>query len=280
MEPSATQNRLTCKVCEQGEIIRGNKLCEACLSFYKRNRNRRDLPCKNGQLYYRCDADEDSMKHQTYTRSGAVWRFLCPACRLDKCRRIWSHDDKNGKNNNHAKVKIDINTDSMFLNVLKSFETFNKSLEIHLNRFTQVTNDSDFVRDFFNSLKTNIEFINAFAVSFPFYKNLDVNDRKNVFLNTRLNAVVGQGLIGSTDYTVANFSSFNFKYVTQFFKGVAKDTMTAFDEQALKSWRFIQSLHFTEVEKAFFLTFLVFDCKSMKFNFHVLFFLILFFFPP
>ena len=123
-----------CTVCESGKIGRGRLFCEACLSFYKRNKNRRDLVCKAGDKEFRCleklnrvakqptttnlinfQIDNEQAKYNRTTRTGLVRRFLCPACRIAKCQQMVSND--NGNSTSSSSTSSSSSTD---------IDTFNK----------------------------------------------------------------------------------------------------------------------------------------------------------
>ena len=89
-----------CKVCCHTKVGHGNEFCEACRSFYIRNRKRGSLPCKNDNLHYKClqlEGDESIEPYCILYKGGVNRRLLCPGCRLEKCKKL-----KSLKNNNNA----------------------------------------------------------------------------------------------------------------------------------------------------------------------------------
>ena len=76
-----------CRVCHQKTTNRircGVLACEACKKFFQRNKDHAStLRCVTGTS----DCTLSSGK-AALTVSGAVWRLVCPRCRIDKCFKI------------------------------------------------------------------------------------------------------------------------------------------------------------------------------------------------
>ena len=259
-----------CTICETGLAKRNPLFCEACLSFYKRNRNRTDLLCKRGALDFRClqncddynEEEKDQTKFNKTTKTGLVRRFLCPACRMVKCRRVISNDVIERELTNY-----DNNQQiSCFNTVVKAasnfvYEMANEPCRNSLLHFNTYFEAHHFYTK--TMVLSQINVMKKFASQFDFYKNLTVADRSKIFLETTLTMVAGEGLIHPEQHLVGAFSKQNFQYFSNIFPQPSQIFFNNLNVQAKDTWNIVQSNQFTTVENAFFLTFLFFCGKFL-----------------
>ena len=286
----------TCSVCHLTNISRGRWFCEACLSFYKRNKHRQDLVCKAGDKDFRCfivaspttttvpggcqistvnDEDEDPLKKMA--RSGTVWRFLCPACRMAKCLEMNQSNRKTKDKKQQLASAIDksidtwdnlqhdqmlsvvVNAAQLFTNMLQSAPSLDSNLNFN-NEFEAYQFYSQTI------VLAQIEAMKQFASHFDFYRNLNLSDRSKVFLNTRMTMIVGENSIHPTEDglpKIAAFSNYNFQKFRKVYPESSRIFFDHLQYQADISFQTTQRLDFNPIEKAFFLAFLFFDGNSM-----------------
>ena len=279
---NSRQQFLLCKVCLSGVITHGNRFCEACITFFKRNRKRIDLQCKGSEnpRQFLClnNALAPRLKEdfQKTTRSGQIRRNLCSACRMEKYRLVINDDssshNNNSNNNNNVEDIVDIcpgrsSSQSQlllnnvvagcneFLDVLENCECRklnNMSFKSDLEVFKYITQDLIFV---------SITAMKKLASKFDFYQNMTISDRRKIFMNTRFAPVCCEGLLKNDNFYVSIMPSDKLDAFFKMFPSELGKTNTIVLQQARKSWSFIKGLNLDHVEKCFLLTFLFFDGK-------------------
>ena len=265
---------LLCKVCRHGEVSHGKDFCEACRSFFKRNRNRSNLTCKSG--HFNCFDGPLDNKFGNTTRTGTHWRMLCPACRMKKCRKIrgLESDDEIQENkvpktpSSVALVKMSnsmnqiappeddtplewwVDTVVKACNELK--QGFNTS---HFRTFPFVFRSSeDVAYTYLDSIGQQLTIMKQFASCFPFYKKLAVGDRTSLFLSAQFKLACIEGMLYKHDFFFAGFSSFAISSAIPVSGGVLLDMY----EQAQKTWQYFQTMNFNNIEAAFIVAIIFF----------------------
>ena len=261
-----------CKVCNHGIILHGIGLCEACRSFYARNRNK-VLTCNRGTYNYICLTDNlqrITNVNAVCSRSGQVWRFLCPACRMEKCKQVKKGLDttlipKKTMAKDSAMMEIHIK-DSGRASDPSGLEIFIKGLVITCEKFIESLNKMPMRKQqveflsakqvwdsYCRSVGEQIKIMKNFSSCFPFYSKLNVQDRVALMLATKFRLIAGEGMIHVDHFYMAGMSSATYESA----KNVMPELATIF-EQGKRTWEFFKCHPFTKVEGAFFLAFLCF----------------------
>ena len=273
-----------CKVCKFGKIFRGANFCEACITFYKRNRKRNDLVCK-GDKNFRCpDDDVDGDDHlgpetssheqnnqesfNKLTKNGLLRRSLCPACRMEKYRKtVQQH--RNSSSSTESQPNADLipltssttgNQEEMFNLVIGAADIFKGSLQTNRNWSSNFVNFSDAYKFYVEQFVLSaIKSIKQMVSNFSFYQNLGITERRIIFLNTRFTPLCCEGLLhGDICHVAALSSSTFYENVAICPERVKKCCLEVF-EQAEKSWHFFRQFNFTNEEIAFIFVLSFFD---------------------
>ena len=262
-----------CKVCALCPIIHGKDFCEACRTFLKRHRNRTDFQCEKGDG--RC-FEEGTCSNGT-TKVGTIWRSLCKACRLEKCKQI----------REEANMALEVGNESFEDDVTPPEEIVNVIMKaklrlgsgfaglVHKNNVAGQENCGSFgsYRSFVDNIEDVLMILKSFASGFQFFTNLTPTDRAHLFQNNQLKVINGFDVLSNDDFYVAGYS-----------REVMMRGMTAMPEyiqpvleQCEKTWHRVQNMSMTPVESAFFLALLfsygkVFKIVSFFIHFKFVFF--------
>ena len=258
-----------CKVCHDGNIVQGKYFCEACRTFFRRTHNLgSDKPvCKTG--LYQCLSGEKDFRRQ----DGASFRFLCRACRYEKCLAVSGLpsklNEKQMKNSPvHSMHDRDNDQFEMLLTTIM-MATMNLSNEMKNTPLKAMRMQSqrhiENRRKFAQTFDERFSLVTNFASKFQLLSNLNAGDRIKLFLTSKFRVIAGEGLIQYNDFTLACVPS---AQVAKAFEVIpshlrAKSLFKTAYYEALNSWQRIKGLQFTPIENAFFITLLFFDGKSI-----------------
>ena len=262
----------SCKVCHDGMIMQGKHFCEACRTFFRRMRKpgSEEPVCRTG--LFQCLLKEKDFRRQ----DGSCFRFLCPACRYEKCLAVSGLPSKfNEKHIKKSAVHSMHDRDNEQFEMMLAtimMATMNLSNDVKHIPMKQMTMNVEKpienYRQFIQSFDQQFSLIKNFGSKFPLFLNFSNADRINFFMTTRFRVLSGDGLIQPDDFYLACFPSSKVAKVfgaipTHFrMKSLFK---TAYNE-AYNSWNRIKEMNLTPVEKAFFIIFVFFDGKILTFE--------------
>ena len=202
----------SCKVCRNGVISQGILFCEACRSFFRRNRNRPKINCQNG--LGKC-LDKPNIHRHAFSTSGH--RNLCKGCRLEKCLQL-EHQMERKRQSSVELVQSPVvgGTETMFVNMMNAL----KSLKLHAGQMKwrqeplclpPTARGPDVLQLYLDSIKDQVLIMKQFAMCFPVYTNLTIQDRVALFLSSQFRIILGESLIHPENFFMGCFSSANFQ---------------------------------------------------------------------
>ena len=202
-----------CKVCLRGQISQGNLFCEACRSFYRRNKDKQ-LVCKTG--LGQCMLSVTGFENPALSPH----RNLCKGCRLEKCLQLES--DFLSAHNRRTTMGLELANSSVTkVDVEGTFVTLANAASILQQRMNQLTwrirpiencrNGYDFFQFYLDSIKEQVLCMKEFAKCFPVYSEMSVQDRVTFFLSSQFRVILGEGFIHSEKLYLNCFSSDNFQ---------------------------------------------------------------------
>ena len=262
-----------CKICNRGKIEYGKDFCEACRSFYTRNRKRSPLTCKNDQQNFKClklDHQETLETSVSTMKNGQTRRFLCPACRLAKC--IWikssneSHPQRTTTKEQFQK-SISPSTNSGIQNeqylqmLIKASQDFSNNLDKLPFRSGEIcfANNKEVWQQYIATFEQQVKYMKIYSSFFSFYRNLNVKDRVSHILSIKQRLVVGENLTNPNDLYIACLSTENvLKAATVMIP------LLTMREQGIITKQHIDSLKWSMADFAFLLGFLCIDGKNYK----------------
>ena len=237
------------KVCSKSFAKKALDFCDACNAFYLRNRRRQDLICRTGKR--NCLA---RMSNEKVSKSGSIWRDLCSACRLTRCRLVKEtkivHVD-------HENVTTAVE-DQLKTMIMATNQFVDGTRQLSLRkRFVPFSKPNEYYQAYMDSVKHQIQLMKSYATCYKGFQKLNVQDRAKVFMATRFNLITGESFIHPNDFTIACSNREIILDFIKYFEWLHEPEKLL--EQAGQLWRFVQSLNFSKYETSFYLAFLFFS---------------------
>ena len=255
---------LICKVCQQGRVIQGYWLCEACRSFLRRNRSNHKMACVTGLrqcLKWTINCVANGKVAKTFQNSKQ--RNMCKGCRLEKCLQLQA---KNCLKKQNIRL-IRTNTtefEHIFHKIVNASTQFQRNLQQFRVGNGVVSHNSQFhngcvvLKKYLDSLRDQISMMKKFAKGFPIFSNMNLHDRVAFFCSTQFRAIVGEGLINDDNFHFGCFSGQNWPTLRPLFPSPLAELFESINSQSHRIWQSIRSFNWSIEEKYFFLVFLFF----------------------
>ena len=245
---------MNCQVCNEGVVEHSRDFCEACRSFYSRNRHREKLPCKQGMFNFKCIGTLSSTRRSVYSRSGGVWRFLCPGCRLKKCRQLKGLEPTNNSNSNDSIANVSIVDDNKATTSLEatvaaivqgSNRFFNAKSEINDGDCNAETSAEAF-QYYHNVAAKFFVILHEFAECLPFYQQTEPALRSKILFDSRVLLLSFESIAKQGEFSVGMFSRRNYQTMMHHFPG-----MNQMAQDCCDAWNSIQQFNLDQFDKAF-----------------------------
>ena len=279
--------RKLCKVCVFEKVGHGGILCEACRSFYIRNRKKDNLPCKKNNPKFKCiqlQGEEESISDYCISyRGGFNRRFLCPGCRLVKSKMIvQSHSGKvlvrNEQQQQQQQQQTNLSSPLEFHNfqpgygnnewILQTLIHAHNVLSENLDQISVRTqamvfsSPDDAWHQVVSTTKQQVLSMKQYANLFPFYRYLSLPDRISLMTLIKTRPIAGENLTNQNDLFIACLSTGNQMKAASFIPSIYP-----IRQQAITTKKRIINLNWSKPEFAFLLGFLYFDGNFFRFFF-------------
>ena len=200
-----------CKVCGQ-KFSTCRKICLACETFYKRNRDRGlGLPCDSGTN--NCDNDSAAVS----VWNGSTWRFMCKYCRFKRCRR-YLQEMEDAQPGGNVVSKEFIAMEQNFQIVLSGYENVHQQFDaLPLINGQGPDDDNEFKKAVAKHMDATTLIIVNFFKSSPQLKSLSLQERMTIFTASFLGICMAECFHGKDQQRFMGMNTYNaLRFLTLF----------------------------------------------------------------